>query len=581
MTRTARMIAVTTLLGALLLATMATGWGASATASAKRGTVPPGLTEINPRSPSSVARETVEDNRSGAAPRPLLFSDDFEAYGDFSRWGATDAPLLTIVENPVSSGRYAARARSSGDTPAYVRKQLGAAWRDVFFRLRFNVVDQGENPVTLLHLMTPGGEPVLRLVVGQTGLLGYLNEAADLQTESDIIVSHGRWHEVQIGARVEGADGRIDVWYDGVHVDALSSTAWLGDGAIGRIDLGENTTGRIYDVVFDDIAVDTDVIPSSRGADPIPGKLTVRAIPAWSGLSFQIDGRTFVTDDRGIARIDVERWSTDLRQRITGLESQRPDGVHAVFGGWHSWTGVRDHDVVATFNLSHQVRFHFVDLQGATVDPNLVSSLTLKSSTGVVNTFKADQLGRAQMLQTSAVAPAPKGRSNKPLSYTVESVVVNGANVVHRSQQHFLPDEQRDLTIKLLFYAIRFESRDAFFGFPVGLAVRIEYPDGSIHDAPLDRDGKVTADRLPRGDYRVSVTGPGFSPPRPISLSRGQVVQLDVISDLDMALAFACFVLVAAGLLLLGRPALLHFLLRLARSAKSLRMPRTEQGSAP
>src|SRR5690606_27859692 len=137
------------------------------------------------------------------------------------------------------------------------------------------------------------------------------------------------------------------------------------------------------------------------------------------------------------------------------------DGGYAEFGSWYNWTGPHDHDLVATFNLSYPVTWHFIDLQGNPVDPGLVSSFTVKSSTGVVETYSVDQQGQSHLLQATAVAPRSSGRE-KALSYSVESVIVGGSNVVHRAQQRFFPAFERSWEVQLLFYSVSFRGRDAF-----------------------------------------------------------------------------------------------------------------------
>ena len=78
--------------------------------------------------------------------------------------------------------------------------------------------------------------------------------------------------------------------------------------------------------------------------------------------------------------------------------------------------------------------------------------------------------------------------------------------------------------------------RDALLGFPIGSAVRLEYPErqGRAREA-LGPGGELTLESLPRGDYRVSVDALGISSSRPVALSRDQEVQLQVISWLDVA----------------------------------------------
>jgi hypothetical protein len=61
---------------------------------------------------------------------------------------------------------------------------------------------------------------------------------------------------VQVHARV-GSSGLTEVWLDGVRLADLSRSQALGSAPIGRVQLGNNQTGRTYDVAFDDIVIDT------------------------------------------------------------------------------------------------------------------------------------------------------------------------------------------------------------------------------------------------------------------------------------------------------------------------------------
>jgi len=69
-------------------------------------------------------------------------------------------------------------------------------------------------------------------------------------------IAAGTWHRVVLYARVDGASGSLDVWVDGVAVPGLSLTGQnLGTTPIGRLQLGETTTGRTYDIALDDVVV--------------------------------------------------------------------------------------------------------------------------------------------------------------------------------------------------------------------------------------------------------------------------------------------------------------------------------------
>ena len=64
------------------------------------------------------------------------------------------------------------------------------------------------------------------------------------------------------------------------------------------------------------------------------------------------------------------------------------------------------------------------------------------------------------------------------------------------------------MQLRLLLFSARFEVRDALLGFPIGSAVRLEYPNGESSARPSGRR-RADLESLPRGDYRVSVDALG------------------------------------------------------------------------
>ena len=160
------------------------------------------------------------------------------------------------------------------------------------------------------------------------------------------------------------------------------------------------------------------------------------------------------------------------------------------------------------------------------------------------------------MLKASRVVRYGGGLVSKPIEWSLESVMVDGANVVTRSRRRFDPSELRGpMLIDLLFFRAHFTSKDALFGSPVGAAVLLTNPRGETTRYPL-KDGELTLPAMPRGDYTVAVETSGMAPPRPVALSRNQEVELKVITHLDMALVGGVLAVIAIGLLVARRPEL-------------------------
>ncbi|HET6771355.1 MAG TPA: right-handed parallel beta-helix repeat-containing protein, partial [Actinomycetota bacterium] len=243
---------------------------------------------------------------------PPLFTDDFET-GDLSKW--TGNTGLVAQQQEVFAGTWAARGTTTGaSTWAY--KSLGTTHTELYYRIRFKVMSQGAEPtntVNLLKLRTATGTAIFGLYRNPAGNLGYRNEVAPVSTTSSTPVSTGVWHEVQVRVRINGASGETETWFDGVRIAALSKTEDFGTTPIGRIQIGENSTGRNFDVAFDEVAAGTSFIsdggPSPDTTPPSdPTSLNASAISSsrvdltWAGS----------TDNVGVTGYDIYRNGSPL-----------------------------------------------------------------------------------------------------------------------------------------------------------------------------------------------------------------------------------------------------------------------------
>ena len=215
---------------------------------------------------------------AGAAAR--LFVDNFES-GTLANWTSNG---LVVQQQEVFAGDFAARATSTGSA-AWAWASV-PAHNELFFRMRFKRISQGANSVYLQKFRTGTGSSLFGLSVGSTGLLGYRNDVVGQSKTSSTVVTTGAWHEVQVRLRVDGANGQTEVWLDGARIDALSNTESLGTSPIGRVQVGENSPGRTFDVAFDDIVVDTvfidDPAPPDAEAPTSPSGLAATQVTASS-----------------------------------------------------------------------------------------------------------------------------------------------------------------------------------------------------------------------------------------------------------------------------------------------------------
>jgi hypothetical protein len=186
-------------------------------------------------------------------PPPALFEDGFES-GDLSHWTSNSG--LFADPSQLHSGSFGARSSAAaGGGPAWAWQQLSSAQTDLDYTVWFKLLGQGANVVDLLKLRTASGGALLTVFASPTGVLGYQNNVTTLSTYSRTPISQGLWHKLELHVLVAGSTSQTQTWLDDQLVADLSKSESLGTTPIGRIQLGENITGRSYDVAYDDVHV--------------------------------------------------------------------------------------------------------------------------------------------------------------------------------------------------------------------------------------------------------------------------------------------------------------------------------------
>jgi hypothetical protein len=155
------------------------------------------------------------------------------------------------------SGSWSARGTSTGSSVAYSTKTLDRGYGDLYYRARVKVLSQGPNSLNLVKLSSTRNAPLALLYRSSNGTLMLFNSVANQARSSGIVLTAGAWHSLQIHVVVDGASSRIDVWLDGNVVGSLSGSTSLGMDPAGGVVLGDNLTGRSYDVAYDDVVAST------------------------------------------------------------------------------------------------------------------------------------------------------------------------------------------------------------------------------------------------------------------------------------------------------------------------------------
>ena len=195
------------------------------------------------------------DPASATTPAPFLFADDFES-GNLGAW--TSVAGLVVQQQEVFSGSWAARATTTGPA-SWAYRSLASPQASLYYRIRFKIVSQSTT-ANLLKFRTATGTSLLGVYVGSNGKLAYRNDVAGQSTTSPTTVTTGAWHTLQVHIVVNGAAGQTETWLDGIQIPQLSKTESFGTTPVGRVQLGENSSGRVYDIAYDTVAVDTSSI---------------------------------------------------------------------------------------------------------------------------------------------------------------------------------------------------------------------------------------------------------------------------------------------------------------------------------
>jgi Bacterial Ig domain/Calcineurin-like phosphoesterase len=211
----------------------------------------------------SIRARDAAGNVSSASPpitattmtQTTLFSDGFES-GDLSAW---TAPTGLATENTDAfSGAWAAEATSTG-APAWAYRSIGTPQTQLFMRERFKIKSLGSNAF-LQKFRTATGGSLFGVYVSSTGKLSTRNDVWGASLSSSTVVSAGDWHDLQVSVTIAGASGSTAVWLDGAPVPELTRTANLGTTPVGRLQIGDNSTARSFDILLDGIAADTQQI---------------------------------------------------------------------------------------------------------------------------------------------------------------------------------------------------------------------------------------------------------------------------------------------------------------------------------
>ncbi|RSM83214.1 hypothetical protein DMH04_24100 [Kibdelosporangium aridum] len=305
--------------------------------------------------------------------------------------------------------------------------------------------------------------------------------------------------------------------------------------------------------------------PSTVLADPSPSWniLEVVTVPPLPSAKFTLDGKPLTTDDKGAARATVRRSREKHQLRLLTPHLDIPDGS-ADFVRWagrgntdQAFTPSLDSLVIgrktriqAMFQTTRTVRYGFVDQARRPVAPDRITSLTIRSDSGQHLTLEG-----VRPVRLTAVRPVLEAGSavGKEVTYYLQSVVIDGTNVVNAGEQRLMPDRTAAAKFVVRLRSAHFQIRDWLFGRPLITGIELTYPDGRAERFAAGADGNLALDNLARGTYQVRASGSGYAQLQEVALSRSQYIRLPVVTYVDMATLAVATLTTLTVLVLVGR----------------------------
>ena len=293
-----------------------------------------------------------------------------------------------------------------------------------------------------------------------------------------------------------------------------------------------------------------------------PARTAIYTVPPVPGVAFKLNNQTYVTDETGVANVEINTSGIFTLEVLPLEEDSLPSNIRMEFARWNDNVFTqkrqvyfpRDRRLEVGFTVSYQVTQEFSDLKGGPVEPGRIDSMTVR---GVGNTFTFDKAGPIWLPANRLTRRIGERLESEEILYYFREIMIDGANVVNKSEQrfHIRPDDV--WPVEVLLYSVHFSARDAMFRFPIGTGIQLTYPDGHTQEFLFSdsKNAEITIAGLARGSYSARIIGAGGSaPPTPVHLSRDQNVELLMLSYLDIALIVGIPSLIALAFFFIGRP---------------------------
>jgi hypothetical protein len=284
--------------------------------------------------------------------------------------------------------------------------------------------------------------------------------------------------------------------------------------------------------------------------------LHVYTVPPEPGVKLLFDGQPVTTDAAGVAVINAPyqrtghtlklvrpKWTSDhgrVETKFTVWRSPVPEQKHSP-----TLTHLilrRNHAIQLGFRVSYRVNFSFVTTGNQSVSASRVSGVALRADGGYISSVTGGQTIRLLGVQPVQEAGTLVAHT---VNYTLQSVMVDGSNVVNVGQQRVSPRRQQSAKFVLELRQLTITAHDRLFGMHVGRAVVVTYPDGRHVNYQFNRDRQVVLTNLARGHYQIHIGGGGVLTSQAVVLSRNQIVNMPIFTWPDIVTLIVVLAVIA------------------------------------
>lgn len=302
---------------------------------------------------------------------------------------------------------------------------------------------------------------------------------------------------------------------------------------------------------------------------PWPVTITIKTLPVVPNVVLSFDGNLLTTSANGTATFTEEHNlaahslsiingpadTAQLRYRFNRWFGQRnPNEVNLP-----QVTGLpmrSNYTITAAYNVQYPVIPRLVTQYGAPVSLASTTAVVVKGASAQLTTVPNS--GPAWL---DGISPVFKNNTpaTSVVTYSLQSVIVKGTNVVDAGRQTFQPARQSEPTFTTLFYNLSLTAHDALFGATLGDRAVVRFPDGSTRTVLFNQRHQASLLALPRGKYSVTYSAShAIIADVSVSLSKNESLDAAAITRVDLIVLGSGLSVVGVALLVVGRRRWLH-----------------------